>query len=117
MAGVGLAAGGVTVEPCVQPFAGNLADQHHRIRHRAVGSVGVRHAMQGDGRLVQIAFRIDADGVNELLVLLHALWRLGISGQKGPHRLEVEVKNAVGLRKQARGLWLSLGAKEDGHGQ
>ena len=117
MAGVGLAADGVGVEPCVEPLAGNLAHQHHGVGHRPIGAVGVCHAVQGDGRLVQVALRVDADGVNELLVLRHALGRLQVLVQEGAHRPEVDVNNAVGLGQQARSLRRGLGAQEDGHGQ
>ena len=54
---------------------GDLADEDHGVGDGAVGAVGVGHAMQGDGHLVDIALGVDADGVNELLVLRNAVGR------------------------------------------
>ena len=117
MPGVGFAAGGVGVEPGVEPLAGNLAHQHHRVGHRPVGAVGVAHAVQRDGRLVQVALPVDAGGVDELLVLGLMLGRLHVLVEEDAEGLEVDVDNAVGLGQEARGLGRGLGAQEDGHGQ
>jgi hypothetical protein len=97
VAGVGLAARGVGVEPGVELLAGDLPHQHHRIRHRPVRPAWVCHAVQRDGRLVHVALRVDSNRVNELLVLRHALRRLQVFVKKGPYRIEVDVENAVGL--------------------
>ena len=117
MALVGFATGCMGLKPGIEPLAGKIAYQHHGIADRAVGAVGVLHAMQGDGNLVQVAFPINPGGVDKLLIFRHALRRLHVFVQKGSHRLEVDVENAVRLRQQPRRLWRSLGAEINGRGQ
>ncbi len=73
--------------------------------------------MQGDGHLIQVALPVDAGGVDELLVLGHALGRLQVLVEEGADGLEIDVDDAVGLGQQARGLGRRLGAQKDGHGQ
>jgi hypothetical protein len=117
VAAVNLAAGGVRLKPCVERLAGDLAHQHHRIGNRAVGPVGVRHAVQSDRSLIQVALPVDARGVDELLVIGRILGRLQIFVEEGARRLEVDVDNAVRLWQQARGLGRGYVSQEDGHGQ
>ncbi len=74
--GVGFARRGMRVEPRVQALAGDFADEDHGIGNRPIGPAGVGHAVQGDGHLVEVALGVDADGVNELLVLGGVLGRL-----------------------------------------
>ena len=105
------------LEPGVEALAGEVADQDHGVGDRTVGAVGVGHAMEGDGHLVQVALPVDARGVNELLVLGDAAGGLDVLVEEGADGLEIDVKDAVGLRQQARGLGRGLGAQEDGHGQ
>ena len=114
---VGLAAGGVCLKPGVEPLAGELAHQHHGVGDQAVGAVGVGHAVQRDGRLVQVALPVDAGGVDELLVIGDALGRLQILVEEGADGPEVDVNDAVGLGQQPRGFRRGFGAQEDGHGQ
>ena len=68
--------------------------------------------MQGDGDLVEIALPIDAGGVDELLVLGHALGRLELFVEEGAEGGEIDVEDAVGFGKQARGLGRRLGAQK-----
>ena len=86
LAGIGFARGGVRVEPGVDLLAGKFADQDHGIGDGSVGSIGVGHAVHGDGDLVEIAFPVDAGGVNKCLVLglvgggLRSPWRKARKG-------------------------------------
>ena len=105
------------VEPGVEALAGDLAHEHHRICDGAVGAIGVRHAVQGDGHLIQVALPVDSGGVDELLVLGHALGRLQVLMKEGADGLEIDVDDAVGLGQQARGLGRRFGAQKDGQGQ
>ena len=68
VADVGFARGGVRVKPSVEARAGDSADQDHGVGDGAVGAVGIGHAMDGDGHLVEVALGVDADGVNKLLI-------------------------------------------------
>ncbi len=117
VAGVVFARGGVGLEPGVEPLACELADEDQGIGDRAIGSVGIGHAMQGDGHLVEVALPVDAGGVDELLILGHALGRLQVLVEEGAEGAEVDVNDAVGLGQQARGFGGSLGAQKDGDGQ
>ena len=47
----------------------------------------------------------------------NALGRLQALMKKGADGLEIDVDNAVGLGRQARGLGRRFGARKDGHGQ
>ncbi len=105
------------VEPVVEPLAGKLAHQDHGISNWPVGAVGVRHSVQGDGDLVEVALPVDAGGVDELLVFGDAAGRLEVFVQEGANGLEVDIENAVGFREQAGSLRRGLGAQEDGEGQ
>ncbi len=73
-------------EPVVEALAGELADQHHGISDRPVGSVGVGHAVQSDGDLVEVALPVNAGGVDKLLVFGRALRRLQVLVQEGANR-------------------------------
>ena len=115
--GVDFAAGGVGLEPGVEALAGQLAGQHHGIGHRTVGTVGIGHAVQGNGGRVEVAFPVDAGGVDKLLVFGDALRRLQILAEEGADRLEVDVEDAVRLGQQAGGLGRSLGAQKDRNSQ
>ena len=55
------------------------------------GAAGVRHAVQRDGRFVQVVLRVDPNRVDELLVLGNVLGRLQILVKEGAHRPEVDV--------------------------
>ena len=105
------------IEPGVEALAGDFALEHHRVGDGAVGAVGIGHAVQRDGHLVEVALGIDADGFNELLVLRHTLGRLQVPMEKGADGLKVDVEDAVGLGQQARGLGRRFGAQKNGHGQ
>ena len=117
VADVGFAGGCVGVEPRVEARAGDSADEDHGVGDRAVGPVGIGHAVQSDGYLVEVALGVDADVVNELLVFRDAVGRLEVIVSEGADGLEVDVNDAVRLGKQARGLGRGLGAQENGEGQ
>ena len=117
VAGIGLAGGGVGVEPRVEALASELAHQDQRIGDGAIWAFRVVYAMDSDGGLVEIAFPVDARSVDKLLVFGHALGRLQVLVKEGANRLEIDVEDAFGLGEQAGGFRRSLGAEEDGHGQ
>ena len=117
VAGVVLAGHGVRLQPAIQLDAGELADQHHGVGDGAIGAVGVLHAVEGDGGLVEVALPVDAGGLDELRVFGHALGRLQVGLEEGAHRAEVDVDDAVGLGQQARGLGRGLGAEKNGQRQ
>ena len=114
---VGFARGGLRGKPIVKAPAGDPADQDHGVGDGAVGAVGVGHAMDGDGDLVDVAFPVDAGGVNELLVIGGAIERLEVVVEDGVDGAQIDVNDAVGLGQKASGLGRGLGAQEDGHGQ
>ncbi len=105
------------IEPGVEALAGDFANEHHGVGDGAVGAVGVGHAVQRDGYLVDIAFPVDSGGVDELLVFGHAVGRLQVLVKKGADGLEVDVDNTVGFGQKACGLGRRFGAQKDGHAQ
>jgi len=117
MAQVCFARGGMGVKPIVEAGAGDLADQDHGVGDGAVGTVGVRHAVQGDGDLVEVALPIDAGGVDELLVIGDAARGLEVFVEEDADGLEVDEEDAVGLGEETGGFRRSFGAEEDGRGQ
>ena len=64
-------------------WPGDFADEDHGVGDGAVGAVGIGHAMESDGHLVEVALGVDADGVNELLVLGDAVGRLEVIVSEG----------------------------------
>ncbi len=104
------------VEPRVQALAGDFADEDHGIGNLPIWPAGVGHAVQGDGHLVEVALGVDADGVNEFLVLGGVLGRLQLFVEEGADGPEIDVDDAVGFGQQARGLGRSFGAQEDCEG-
>jgi len=114
---VHFAAGGVRVEPGVQALTSQLASEDHGVGDRAVGSSGVGHAVERDGRRIEVAFPVDAGGIYEFLVLRYAARGLEVFAEESANGLQVEVDDAVGFRQEAGGLGWGLRAKEDGEGQ
>ena len=53
--------------------------------------------MQGDGHLVEVALGIDADGVDEFLILSRALGGLELFVEDGADGTEIDVDDAVGF--------------------
>ena len=117
MAGVSLPAGCVCVEPVVESLAGEFADQNHGVGDRAVGAVGVGHAVQGNGGLIQIALPVNAGGVDKLLIFRDPLRGLHILVQEDADGLEVDEEDAVGFGKKTGGFRRGLGAQKDSQGQ
>jgi hypothetical protein len=107
----------VGVEPGAKALALHFANQHHGVRHRAIGAVGIVHAVHCDGRLLQVALPVDAGGIDERLVVGIVVRRRQVLAKEGADRPEIDVDDAVGLRQQPCGFRGSLGAKKDGHGQ
>ncbi len=112
--GVGFAGCGVSIEPGGDASSVEPADEDHGVGDGAVGSVGVGHAMESDGGLVEVALPIKAGRVEELLVFGRAEDGLEPGAKDGAERLEVDVEDAVGLREQAGRLGRSLEAQKDG---
>src|SRR6201996_8608087 len=100
MSSVDFAAGGISVQPGVQPLPGQLAGKHHGVSDWAVRAVRIRHAVKGNGCGVKVALPVNAGGIDKLLVLGDALGGLQILAEKCTDRLEIEVDNAVGLGQQ-----------------
>jgi hypothetical protein len=73
--------------------------------------------MEGDGDLIDVALGVDADVVNELLVLGDAVRRRELLVRESADGLEIELDHPIGFREQASGLRRGLGAQEDGEGQ
>ena len=100
------------VEPVVQLLARQLAHQHHRVSHRPVRSVRVRHPVQGNRYFIQVLLPVNPGCVHEILVLGHPLRRLQVLAKKGMNGLEIDVENPIGLRQQPCCLRRSLRAQE-----
>ena len=101
------------LKPGVQALSGELARQHHGVGYGAIGTIGVRHAMQGNGGGVEVPFPVDSRSVDKLLVFRDTLRRFQVLAQKDADRLEIEVEDAVRLGQQTGRLGRRLGAQED----
>ncbi len=95
VAGVVFAGDGMRLEPAIQLCPGELPDQNHGISHRAVRTIGIGHAVQAHGHLVQVALPVDARGLDEFLVFGYALGRFEMGLEKGADGLQVQVDDAV----------------------
>ena len=69
MAGVLLLRVGDAAQIAGEARAIEAALEHLGVANGAVGAVGVVHAVQREGNGVEVALRIDAGGIDELLVV------------------------------------------------
>lgn len=110
-ASVGLFAGGDGVEVLGEADAVEAADEDLGVGDRAVGTVGIGHAVEGEGDGVQVALGDDAGGVDELLEVRAALDRGLVEVGDGADGLEIDVDDGVGFGQQASCFGRSLGAE------
>src|SRR5882757_3738867 len=84
------------------------------VGHRTVRTVGVRHAMQREGRSVEVAIEADTCGVDETLVVIGGRSD-GLLVEVGgrPDGFEVDVEDGVGLGQKSSNLWGSMKAQEE----
>ena len=108
VSGIVLLAGGSRSEIAVETLAVDMADENFREGQRSVGAQGVGHAMDGEGRLVQVALELKTGGVDESLI--RGIVRDGvlIEMRMRAQRPQIEIDDAIGLGKQAGRFGRSL---------
>ena len=117
VAGVLLLRGGDAAQVAGQALAVEAALEDLGVGDWAVGACGVVHAVQGEGRGVQVALGVDSGGVDEVLVVRAACNRRALEVGRCAQRPQVEVDDGVGLRQQAGDLRRGMLAQPHGGNQ
>ncbi len=113
--GVGLLGRGDGVEILREADAVEAADEDFGVGDRAIGAVGVGHAVEGEGDGVEVALGDDAGGVDEVLEVGAALDGGLVEVGDGTDGLEIEEDDGVGFGEKARGFRGSVGAEIERH--
>ena len=100
-----------------EALAVDMAEEDLGEGDRPIGPERVRHAMEAEGHLVEVALEFKAGSVNEALILRVVGHLVLVEVSVGAQRAEVEIENAVGFRKQPRGLGRGLASQVRGQRQ
>ena len=111
--GVGLFGDGDGGEVTGEALAVEAAFEDLGVADGTVGAVGIVHAMEREGGVVEVALGHNAGGIDEALVVRAARDLGAVEMSDGAQRPEVGVDDGVGFREQARGLRRCGFAQED----